>query len=974
MTLSVLTHTFDALATADLEQVYQQGRAEVLRDHAFSIMLAQANTVAKLEQFAFHSEKGLARWTTKELIEISNRFRLLSSPVNEIRLYRECHDEAFRKAPRVREFYVLALNKLGQPATAMHEAARIIAEGGQNALLWGALGEAYSARMIFAEQIAYILATAEHKRTTEEQQRLNQFPNYFPTLTLAEVTVAHARALRQENLQAATAVFHQGFRESGTSFTGLGWLLRTLDQVADRVVERSRLRRKAATPAEADEDQLRLRLIDDELQSLYRLQANQILLIDIALTLQGGQESLDYWTLAGRLLLAVLQGASMATLEQRLRQLFAVVDADFKLTITVAELRRLSDQIQVLHEHEAADSAAPSQPAQQLAAAKAAVAACAARLQQGAPPIPYLPAETAPRSPEQGNPCPALATFLEKTINFRALTGSLVPLFIHGAIGRVGARVPDLLINRQVQEDLLDLIETQVLPALSPAERTDPQAVCARIQKVVGAGLRIGDLQDLQSAAHEAFDLRSDGLIALSGVDHDMRRFTRTATDLTAALLMQNGDCRETMYLNGALFACWQQMQVKQHIAKALRCLDLDFQAGFATIVEHEIPRFLRYQLRGGQVAIYVEDIAMQRKYQSVRAVTGTPVALARGYGVDALRSEQPLTAYEVANAKIAVTTQTGQIHWLEPQQSASGADDESSGGIPLLATMGLELGQVRELQLLNLVEEHAMTFLYDEQQQTVTLCDGFYNQHLFASPYAFGSGTLNLTPLTTPPGLLAAGQHTLLHPDGKLRPHPVYLQFLPFSQTDYAAALVEGDIPGTIQLMGRTFSVDLQYERRRLADGTSPIPGLLEKIHQWQLQRHHIPLAERNQVERQLTRFILDLARQQPELIELREVSAAEPLLIEGRARQSLYLVLSGQLTVSRRGQILRDPAGNAVTAVAGSILGEIAALRGGGASATVAGQAVVLGIPQEIIQQYLQDDATLRGWLEMLASYHYL
>jgi hypothetical protein len=52
----------------------------------------------------------------------------------------------------------------------------------------------------------------------------------------------------------------------------------------------------------------------------------------------------------------------------------------------------------------------------------------------------------------------ALQLFLDKTVHFRTLTASLVPLNISGSLGRVGSRVPDLHINRQVQEDLIDLV------------------------------------------------------------------------------------------------------------------------------------------------------------------------------------------------------------------------------------------------------------------------------------------------------------------------------------------------------------------------------------------------------------------------------------------------------------------------------------------------------------------------------------
>ena len=99
MTTARLTaRTFDALCGVDLEQVYLQGKEEMLRGRAFRILLTHSDTVPKLEQLAFEGERGLEGWTTEELLEISNRFRLLSSPENEIRLYRQCHDEVFRAA------------------------------------------------------------------------------------------------------------------------------------------------------------------------------------------------------------------------------------------------------------------------------------------------------------------------------------------------------------------------------------------------------------------------------------------------------------------------------------------------------------------------------------------------------------------------------------------------------------------------------------------------------------------------------------------------------------------------------------------------------------------------------------------------------------------------------------------------------------------------------------------------------------
>ncbi len=976
MNVAIQARTFDELNQADLEQIYQHGREEMLRDRTFSILLARADTAAKLEAFAFAGERGLSGWTTKELIEISNRFRLLSSPENEIRLYRECTDEAFRRAPRVREFYVLALNRLGRPAEAIEEASRLIAEGGQNALLWGTLGECYSARIFFAEQLAEALAANPASPTAIDPDLVARFPGYFPHLSLAEMTVPLAHALRQENLKAATNIFRSGFRESGTSFSGLGWLLRTLDHLADLCIQRTRLQAAASAEAATSDDAVRLRLADDEIWSVRKEIAGQIQLIAIALELQGGSESLDYWTNAGMLLLAVIQNAPLAMIQARLSRLFTRVDAAFKLAITAAELRRIRGQYLILREAFQADSDQQSTLAAQCGLAEFAIAACEAGrlrfMERGS----AQEAQAVAPPASQSRTVATAQTFLEKTVNFLALTGNLVAVYISGAIGRVGARVPDLLINRQVQEDLADIVETKVLQALVPEERQNPRAIIRRIQQVVGNGLKVGDLQDLQSSAHYSFDARSDGLIALSGVDHNLRRYTRTTTDLTATLLMQNGDCRETMYLNGALFSCWQQVEVKRCIANALRCLDIRYEAGFQAIVNEEIPALLRYQLRGGQVAVYVDGLEMRAKYFAARASDSDPTGLLRTYGRAEILDEQPLTQYELENSILHVLYRDGSSRWLAPRDPDTGRWrpldhlPTADGGIPVIPDAGERLAFVHSVRLLNLVEEHALTLLYDAEQGRAELCDGFYNSALFDSPYLFDQGEVALEALLTPPGLMWAGTRTVLHPDGSEHQHGVYLQFLPFSLTDYEAALVEGDIPGTIQLMGRTFRGNLQRERRRLEEGTSPIPHLLDKVHHWQINRQQANTSERKRTEQQLAKVILELARVHPELVQMKEVKPDQPLIREEETNDSLYLVLSGELIVSRNGKPLQDPQGETVVVGTGAILGEISALRGGVASATLAGQAVVLALAQRVIQQQLATNEPFRQSLEALAG----
>lgn len=935
--------TFDALLDADLEQVYQRGKDEVLRSRAFKILLDYASSVPKLAKIVFESEGGLARWTTNELFEISNRFRLMSSPENEIRLYRECADPAFHASPRVREFLVLALNKSGQPAEAIREASRILADGGQNVLIWGALAQSYTACVLYAEDMLRTLASAQGDIDP------GRFAAHFPDVALADLTPALAGQLRARSMAAATRTCREGFRATGEPYPGLGWMARIIDQLAAA---------DAAANAAAPHDQPEAEIarLHHDLHCLTRL-------LRIALDVQGGRESRDYWTHAGLLQLAIVQHTDEVEYQATLHLTLAHADAGFKLSSTRAEIERIRDGYAVMSAVRPGDE----QYAARVTRAEHAIAALehgrALFAQQG-------------RATMEATPTPddAVEDFLRQTINFGALAGNMVPLTLSGTIGRVGARVPDLLINRRVQEDLDDLINNSILPTLQSGERADPRAVAQRILATVGALLNIGALQDLQSPAHFAFDTRSDGLIALSGVDADLRKDSRTGTDLTAAMLLQNCDCRETMYLNGALFARWQQTAVRNAIARALLCMDVDFDEGFERIVGEEIPALMRYQLRGGQVDVYVESIGMLSKYKHVRRSADDATATARPYGLAQLRAGEVLTRYELEQSVIEVQYTDGTLRWLQPRDPVSGAwrpiphTPVGDGGVPLID------GDVVGLRLLNLVEAHALTFLYDTHTRAVELCDGFYNERLFDNcPYTFGSGPFDVSGLTRAPGLLHAGTRTVIEANGTTVQRPVYLRFLSYSQADYAIGLVEGDRPDTLQLMGRTFNASFRREQRRLLDGTSPVPALLEKIQAWQLSRDAAQQERRTTLDRRLTRLMLDLAKAHPELAQLRETSADTPLIREDQRNDTVYLVLSGRLVISRNGAPLRSEDGSPVTAIAGNIVGQISALRDTTATATVSGDAVVLGMSKEAIRSQLGGQQALQQLMDELSVYHY-
>jgi len=406
-------------------------------------------------------------------------------------------------------------------------------------------------------------------------------------------------------------------------------------------------------------------------------------------------------------------------------------------------------------------------------------------------------------------------------------------------------------------------------------------------------------------------------------------------------------------------------------------CLELNFLEGFQRIVGMEIPELMRYELRGGQALVYGDSISMRSKYNCERLSETDPTAVMKPYTIDDLRAGFPLTDYELSNSILEVTYIDGSSTCLGPKDAITGNwgpidhTPAPGGGVPIIKNAGPNYENVRSLRIINLIEEHALTFLYDRKLNTAEFCDGFYNESLFNSPYQFGSGIVNMKEIQTDTGLISAGVRLVVDPEGSCRERPVYIQFLPFSKTEYEPALAEGDVPGTIQLMGRTFHCDLKRERRRLEEGTSPIPALLEKVHAWQVERQKTGVPDRETTERQLALLLLGLAKEKSEFVQIKDVAIGQPLIIEERESEHIYLVLSGKMYISRHGRLLRDENGVPVVVEAGGILGEISALRAGGATATVEGNGVVLSISKTIIQQQLASNPAFRQIMNEVANY---
>jgi hypothetical protein len=973
----IAVRSFDALREADLQEVYNQTKQEALREYAFRLKLNSADSLEKLKQLVFDDAATLDRCTARALLEISNRFRLFDAPEYEIRLYEETRNTEFRAIPRAREFYLLALNKVGRTAETVVECRRLIAEGAENGLVWGILGNSYSIRMLCAEKFAAALEVAAKDVSLVDASVKADFLRQFPNLEVQKLTLDQARSLRGQLLDEATQAYRSGFERCGTAFPGLCLMIRTLDKYTDLLAEQALL---LGTQNERHPDvqsKASLRRIEAWISSLERHLAALPVLLRVALELEGGRESLDFWPHSGELQLAFSRGCDMMEISPILARVFATLDAEFKLNILSNDLTRIRDQHARMLEitrSQGGKIEGQEQVLDRMGKVLADLAAGHDRFVAGGKTRGSALNEFYTGLAE-AVPTAAEAIFLKRTINFHALINNLVPQYVPGGIGRVGARVPDLTVNRNVQEDLRAIISENVLPSLPPGEQDQPRKVIAVIQNLIGQWLGLSDLQDLQSPAHQAFDARSDGLILLSGIDPAMRIGSRSTTDLTAALLLRTGDCRETMYLNGALYACYQHIQVLAKLREAIERLNAADMENLYRITGKEIPAILRYQLRGGHVSVYVEGIAMRHKYHVERFSEDDPTAVEREYGIAEIRAGKPLRRYELDNSKIRVSYLDGTVVVLEPRDPVTGKwrplehdPVPEGGGFPRVPETGVLGGGIAGIQLLNLVEEHTMSFLFDGETGDVELCDGFYNERLYDSPYQFGSGCLETMDILKQHELIRTGTRAVRGSDGRIRNRQVFIEFLPYSTTDHMPALGEGDLPCVFQLMGRLFEGKLREERQRLEDGTSGIPMVLEKVQAWHLMLGSA-VRQPQALDERFVRVLIELARDRPELVTLQDVKRDRPLLIQGHESDSVYLLLSGEFEVYQNGKLI-ERSGRPVIPPPGSVLGEISALRGCLPTATVVGDGVVLRISKAEFLRQLDINSVFRDSVEELVK----
>jgi CRP-like cAMP-binding protein len=167
---------------------------------------------------------------------------------------------------------------------------------------------------------------------------------------------------------------------------------------------------------------------------------------------------------------------------------------------------------------------------------------------------------------------------------------------------------------------------------------------------------------------------------------------------------------------------------------------------------------------------------------------------------------------------------------------------------------------------------------------------------------------------------------------------------------------------------MGRLFEGKLREERQRLEDGTSAIPLVLEKVHAWQLLQGKAE-QQAQALDQRFARVLIELARDRPALVNMRDVKRNRPLITQGQESDFIYLVLSGQFQTYQDGE-LQMYEGQPITVPTGTILGEISVQRGCLPTATVKGDGVVLRLAKTEFLRQLDINPVFRESVEELVG----
>lgn len=767
---------FSEFLATDLVGEQFENSARILHEAAIREVLKNCNTTEALRENEENGEYQKEFWSANDWIKFMNRYRLLDAPEDEIRLFEEARrikeveslEHTLVDFPQAQEFYVLALVKVGRHDDAIRESQALLGTPGDSAVLRGIQAEALT-----------------RKGDATEQNPEGKY----------------------EQLEAAKQVFKEGFKDFKNDYCLLGWLQRTIDQIA--------LVRSAAVSQETRTLEASL---ENEKQQLLFL-AEQVIHFD------GGSESRDYWTHAGMLELQLVTGKSSQEIDTTLHHALTTVDARFKLQKTIDILERLKVQ------DEWSNDAEFARVIRELRAGISRLESTGVQDRRGEAKSPALTAAF------EAKTLTPIEKYKRESVNFCALMGNPTPMFVEGGMARAGARVPDFMINRYDQA-LFSAVATE----MQWDKITDPRELQIAISDFVWKQYSVESLLDLQSEEHKKFDELSRKLRLLAGFNDNALKGKRSITNLSAALLMGHGDCREVMYAMGCMYAVVQRSTAQRYFDEYVELMERSDNAGIEGLHERMAnDKILQTDIRGSTDLFSVENIAMEEKYKSKRRSPEDGTGVYRGP-----LAEVPLSQYEKEHSVVLITFKDGSEKLVTPQKTEGDKwpvlPTEENGCFE--CPEDINRADIAEMSLLVQVEEHSYTTLINESGKTVEGADAFYRS---GEPYSLGSGPVDVTTeLSRQHGLKQLGTRTLV--DGTVsesaavRQGRVFAEAKPYSTTDYDPSISEL-AGGAIRFYGRSFVINAdEFVQNLIApESQKEIKKFMERVLSWQ-RKTYVP------------------------------------------------------------------------------------------------------------------------------------
>ncbi len=477
--------------------------------------------------------------------------------------------ERFRNNTIIREYYLVALNKVGR----IQDVEQIIVAMSpeewnsiKNGEIYGALGRSYKNRYIAADDLLKILDKPESEREEGElEKRITKYREVFGIPEDVTVERDDIRKNRKKYLGRSYKAYLDGFLLDFEYYPGINAAY-ALFWIADILEEEGNIEGAGKKRQEGKE---------------------MARLVFSATKRDSGEEAKDYWCLVTMLESVILQGnVDMDIVKDALTRVLNSINRP-------GDAWKIDSTLESLERARTIKGVDPNQ-----------IEYVIAQLEERRKKLGL--AEAAPVE-EEG----AQAVFLRNSYRLSGLNSD----FVAGAIQH-GGDLRDQAITKFDIKTAQELLAVMGLTGVENFEEFD-----SRINELLARRLRTRDLQDLHGPYHTIFDNMQRGLNTLCDV-----YFSRDSrTNIMLSFILRMGDCRQHAAIKQLLFEVWKRDNINRYMRLAYDALHRGDMDGYKDNVA-KIGGLARIQMRIMDVRI-IGAVDMSEGLYNYRIENGEFVA-----------------------------------------------------------------------------------------------------------------------------------------------------------------------------------------------------------------------------------------------------------------------------------------------------------------------------------------------------------